>query len=98
MNLIIGANGTGKSTLVSAIVLGLGGKPSVLDKGNLASFVKSELNQAIIKIELEDKPGYPVTITRTISKDNKSSWMINDKSSSAHQVEDLMKEMHIQVK
>ena len=30
MNMIIGPNGTGKSTVVCAIALGLGGKPDVL--------------------------------------------------------------------
>ncbi|KAJ2339922.1 Structural maintenance of chromosomes protein 5, partial [Coemansia sp. RSA 2618] len=32
MNMIIGPNGTGKSTLVCAIALGLGGRPSLLGR------------------------------------------------------------------
>ena len=32
LNLILGPNGTGKSTIVSAICLGLNGKPSTLTK------------------------------------------------------------------
>jgi chromosome segregation ATPase len=30
MNMVIGPNGTGKSTVVCALALGLGGKPEVL--------------------------------------------------------------------
>lgn len=32
LNLIIGANGSGKSTFVCAIVLGLGGKPNIIGR------------------------------------------------------------------
>lgn len=34
LNIIIGPNGTGKSTLVSAIVLGMGGNPKVLSRSS----------------------------------------------------------------
>lgn len=34
LNLILGPNGTGKSTIVSAIVLGLGGHPKVIGRAS----------------------------------------------------------------
>lgn len=34
LNLVIGPNGTGKSSLVCAIVLGLGGKPKLIGRAH----------------------------------------------------------------
>jgi chromosome segregation ATPase len=53
LNVIIGPNGTGKSTVVCAICLGMGGKPSVLGRaGNVSDYIKYGKNQATIEIEL----------------------------------------------
>lgn len=37
LNMIVGANGTGKSSIVCAICLGLAGKTAVLGRGDKAS-------------------------------------------------------------
>lgn len=34
LNMIIGPNGTGKSTMVAAIILGLGGNPKIVGRGS----------------------------------------------------------------
>lgn len=39
LNLIIGPNGTGKSTFVCAIILGLCGKTSVIGRSKKVSFI-----------------------------------------------------------
>jgi hypothetical protein len=57
LNMIIGPNGTGKSTLVCAICLGLGAKPDVLGRAKDPSeFVKHGQKEAEIEIELERDP------------------------------------------
>ncbi len=38
LNLILGPNGTGKSTIVSAICLGMSGKPSTIARASTVSF------------------------------------------------------------
>ena len=55
LNIIIGPNGTGKSTLIAGIVLGLGGKPQVLSRASNVSFegiVKFLLSVRLQKILL----------------------------------------------
>ena len=53
LNVVIGPNGTGKSTLVCAICLGMTGKPSVLGRASsLSDFIKYGKNKATIEIEL----------------------------------------------
>ncbi len=53
LNIIIGPNGTGKSTIVCAICLGLAGKTALLGRATQASdFIKHGCPKAIIEIEL----------------------------------------------
>ncbi|KAJ5100682.1 hypothetical protein N7456_006734 [Penicillium angulare] len=81
LNMVIGPNGTGKSTLVCAICLGLGWGPQHLGRAkDLGEFVKHGSSEASIEIELARRPGTsenPV-ISRTIKRDgNKSSFTLN---------------------
>ena len=53
LNVIIGPNGTGKSTIVCAICLGLAGKTSILGRAqNPAEFIKHRRDKAVIEITL----------------------------------------------
>jgi DNA repair exonuclease SbcCD ATPase subunit len=42
VNLVMGPNGTGKSTIVCAICLGLAGKPKILGRARSVSYVSIE--------------------------------------------------------
>lgn len=80
LNMVIGPNGTGKSTLVCAMCLGLGWDPKVLGRAkNVSEFVKHGSTEAIIQIKLQGQPNEtdPV-IKRKIKKEsNRSDWWIN---------------------
>ena len=53
LNVIIGPNGTGKSTIVCGICLGLAGKSSILGRAHQSSeFIKHGCDRALIEIEL----------------------------------------------
>ena len=53
LNVIVGPNGTGKSTIVCGICLGLAGKPSILGRATKAEeFIKYNCNAAEIELEL----------------------------------------------
>ncbi|KAJ3270947.1 Structural maintenance of chromosomes protein 5 [Terramyces sp. JEL0728] len=80
MNMVIGPNGTGKSTVVCAIALGLGGKTEVLGRAKeLQEFVKHGEQDATVEIELKNSPRNTI-IKRKFSKgSNGSKWFLNDK-------------------
>lgn len=53
LNVIIGPNATGKSTIVNAICLGLAGKATILGRAkDLGAYIKNGCNKASIEIEL----------------------------------------------
>jgi len=53
LNVVVGANGTGKSTIVCGICLGLGGKPSILGRASsVTEYIKHGKTTAVIEIEL----------------------------------------------
>ncbi|KAJ5663158.1 hypothetical protein N7507_003889 [Penicillium longicatenatum] len=101
LNMVIGPNGTGKSTLVCAICLGLGWGPQHLGRAkDLGEFVKHGCREATIEIELARHPNgtrNPV-ISRTIKRDgNKSSFTLNGQAVSKQAVLKLAQEFAIQV-
>lgn len=48
LNMIVGANGTGKSSIVCAICLGLAGKTAVLGRGDKVAAEWSDLNRILV--------------------------------------------------
>ncbi|CAH0403320.1 unnamed protein product [Chilo suppressalis] len=99
LNLIIGPNGTGKSTFVCAIILGLCGKTSVIGRAKkISDYVRSGCQSATIEIELYQQPGERnVIITRTFNLKDASTWSIDHKAVREKQVLELIASMNIQV-
>lgn len=99
LNMIIGPNGTGKSTFVAAVCLVLGGKIDLIRRKSTDSMIKSGEKQSTIEIVLsagEDKP--TITIERVITlKLTKSQWKINGSSSDATKVSNIVKRLNIQL-
>nr|AAI24594.1 Zgc:152845 [Danio rerio] len=98
LNMIVGANGTGKSSIVCAICLGLAGKTSVLGRGDkVGLYVKRGCQRGSVEIELYRTRGNLI-VTREIQvENNQSTWMLNKKHASQKAVEEAVRELHIQV-
>ncbi|KAJ4334178.1 Structural maintenance of chromosomes protein 5 [Ascochyta clinopodiicola] len=101
LNMIIGPNGTGKSTLVCAICLGLGWSSDNLGRAKeLSAFVKHGAAEAEIEIELAragDMRANPV-VTRILRReDNKTVFLLNGKHVTKAAVMDMCNRFAIQI-
>lgn len=99
--MIIGPNGTGKSTLVCAICLGLGARTSVLGRAkDISEYVKHGCDTAEIEIELQKKERMdrnPI-IRHTIKREgNKSAWQLNGRNTTHKEVLSFVKSFNIQI-
>jgi structural maintenance of chromosomes protein 5 len=101
LNMVIGPNGTGKSSLVCAICLGLGYGPSHLGRAQkVGEFVKHGKDDATIEIELQRRPAdaHNHIIKVRITRDgDKRKWWINNRENSLKAVQNLTRELGIQV-
>lgn len=99
--MIIGPNGTGKSTLVCAICLGLGAKASVLGRAkDLGEFVKHGCETADIEIELQktERMDRNPIVRHTIKREgNKSAWQLNGRTATHKEILSFVKGLHIQI-
>jgi chromosome segregation ATPase len=101
LNMIVGPNGTGKSTIVCAVALGLGWTPAVLGRAKeVASFVKQGAEESEIEIELktlqEGKPN-PVIRRHLARSDNRSDWFLNGKKVTAKDIREQVDKFGIDV-
>ncbi|KAJ3254867.1 Structural maintenance of chromosomes protein 5 [Boothiomyces macroporosus] len=98
MNMVIGPNGTGKSTVVCAIALGLGGKTDVLGRAKeLQEFVKHGEHEATVEIELKNSPRNTIIKRKFSRGSNGSKWFLNDQTSTELEIKNIVSKFNIQV-
>ncbi|ESP05608.1 hypothetical protein LOTGIDRAFT_102434, partial [Lottia gigantea] len=98
LNVIIGPNGTGKSTIVCAICLGLAGKTSLLGRASqFSEYIKYGNSAGKIELELFNASGDNYIIKREIHKNNSSTWKVNGRPSTQKAVEETAARLSIQV-
>lgn len=84
LNFVVAPNGSGKSSIVSAICIGLGGKPSALGKtgSRIVDFIKRGHDKAMIEItlhraiEMSNGVWHDATIKRVIKRKEDGSQQI----------------------
>ncbi|KAI0385176.1 P-loop containing nucleoside triphosphate hydrolase protein [Hypomontagnella monticulosa] len=101
LNMVIGPNGTGKSSLVCAICLGLGYHPKHLGRAsNVGEFVKHGKEFARVEIELQGRPrdrSNHIIRMQIRKEDNKTKWWLNGKDSTLQAVKSLVNSLRIQI-
>jgi recombinational DNA repair ATPase RecF len=101
LNMVIGPNGTGKSSLVCAICLGLGYSPKHLGRaGSVKEFVKHGKDTATIEIELakrpQDRSNFVIRV-QIRREQNSQKWWLNGKETTHKKIQSLMRLFKIQV-
>ncbi|CAJ2504236.1 Uu.00g116300.m01.CDS01 [Anthostomella pinea] len=101
LNMVIGPNGTGKSSLVCAICLGMGYHPKHLGRAsNVGEFVKHGKDTATIEIELQKRPeekSNHVMCVQINREDNSRKWWLNGRESTHKAVQELTRSLRIQI-
>ncbi|KAG1750955.1 P-loop containing nucleoside triphosphate hydrolase protein [Suillus occidentalis] len=100
LNMILGPNGTGKSSIACAICLGLNWPPSILGRANeISSFVKHGKESGYIEIELKGAKGQKnLVIRRNLSAKSKGSTLtLNGQSCTGKEITNRMAKLNVQV-
>ncbi|XP_076261000.1 structural maintenance of chromosomes 5 [Rhynchophorus ferrugineus] len=99
LNMIVGPNGTGKSTIVAAIILGLGGKVKTIGRGTKVSeYVKRDCEKATINIYLQgEEENSFIKITREFDKNDRTTWRMNGQRCTIADINHCTKQLNIQV-
>ncbi|GMH32530.1 hypothetical protein BSKO_00364 [Bryopsis sp. KO-2023] len=99
LNVILGPNGTGKSSVVCALCLALAGSPQLLARqSHNRSFVRRGATEGYAEVTVSGGNGTDYTIRRCInSSDDSSVWSVNGSSATLEDVKKLKKEMNIQL-
>ncbi|GFZ45363.1 hypothetical protein JCM24511_03089 [Saitozyma sp. JCM 24511] len=99
LNMILGPNGTGKSTIAAGIAIGLGFPPKVMGRAHdLKSYVKQGCIEAWTEIELKGRPGKAnVIIWRRFNReDDKSEFRINGETGTKKAVSEIVRNFGVQ--
>lgn len=97
LNVIVGTNGSGKSSLVCAICLGLCGTPHTVGRAsNVSDYIRHGADAAVIEIELSSTSGRNTIIERRITG-SKSTWKVNGIVTPQKSVETIVAKLNIQV-
>ncbi|RKO90906.1 P-loop containing nucleoside triphosphate hydrolase protein, partial [Blyttiomyces helicus] len=99
LNMIVGPNGTGKSSIVAALALGLAGRTDVIGRQkSLSEFVKDGTEKAYTEIELKGPRGKNTIVKRLFRKSSNScEWKIDGVATSEKSVKALVKGLNIHV-
>ncbi|XP_077463437.1 structural maintenance of chromosomes protein 5 isoform X2 [Stigmatopora argus] len=98
LNIVIGANGTGKSSIVCAICLSLAGKITLLDRNDkVGGYVKRGCDKGFVEIELYKRSGNLIINREIHVANNQSVWRLNGTTCNQKTVEEEVKALHIQV-
>ncbi|KAI9220614.1 P-loop containing nucleoside triphosphate hydrolase protein [Blastocladiella britannica] len=103
LNMIIGPNGTGKSTIVCALAVGLSNKPNMIERGStIYDYVRkdAESKRAIVEVVLSTGAGNPadLVVRRIIDAGTKlSKFEINRKPIKSTSVDTFLRKYHVQV-
>ena len=92
LNVVVGPNGTGKSSIVCAIAIGLGAHTSLLGRSeNLGEFVMNGFDKGFVEIEIYKGGGENTVIRRSMLADKTSStFHVNGEKTNMKKVQEIV--------
>ncbi|KAK5648751.1 hypothetical protein RI129_003643 [Pyrocoelia pectoralis] len=112
INYLIGRNGSGKSAILTSLVVGLGGKASLTNRGSsIKSFIKAGKNSASVEVTLRnegplayrtDDYGNQITVVRNFTGSGASSYKIKSAtgeviSTQSKEIQRICSHLNIQI-
>ena len=98
-NVVVGANGSGKSSIVTALCIALGGDLGNLNRQTeISSLINNntDASEALIEVELYIREGENKTVQCTVSNSRGLSFKVDDKKVGKTELKELMEELQIQ--
>eukprot|EP00117_Sycon_ciliatum_P034082 scpid19614/ scgid4000/ Structural maintenance of chromosomes protein 5; Protein expressed in male leptotene and zygotene spermatocytes 453 len=98
LNVLLGPNGTGKSSVVCALCLGLAGAQNLLGRAReIGDFVRHGQEEAWIQVDVFRQQGN-IRFERHIKRENNiSHWKINRQPATLKKVQEAVAQLHIQL-
>lgn len=101
LNLVLGPNGTGKSSFVCALCVGLAGSTKLLGRADdIASFIRRGTDQGEVKVTLADERGGTLVVRRRMKRTSngaQNEWWVNGKTSTMTKVKEIVSKYNIQL-
>lgn len=99
LNMVIGPNGTGKSSIVCAICVAFAGKLELTGRSkSLSKYVRSGADNATVELELFDRDDGNIIIKRSwSSSSNASNWFLNGKAAKENDIKLIAEKYNIQI-
>ncbi|KAL0040483.1 hypothetical protein WJX77_008439 [Trebouxia sp. C0004] len=102
LNLVLGPNGTGKSSFVCALCLGLAGGTTLLARAdNVKDFIRRGEDEGSVTITLASGEPRPLVVYRRIRTDAQSGgisdWKLNGATCAMKDVKQKMKDLNVQL-
>lgn len=97
LNMIIGPNGTGKSTLVAAICLGLAGKIDLIKRKTIKSMIKTGQTESTIEITMKNNGLKPNLVIQRTFTELQTRWRLNDEPCDEKTIKKICKSFNIQL-
>ncbi|CAB3411049.1 unnamed protein product [Caenorhabditis bovis] len=98
LNLILGHNGSGKSSIICGICLVFGGSPKSLGRSeNIKEYIRHGCTEGSVEIILADKQNGPQVLALIIRKTKSHEYRLNKKATTQSEIKKLCKKYNIQI-
>uniref|UniRef100_A0A8R1DLC1 Structural maintenance of chromosomes protein 5 n=1 Tax=Caenorhabditis japonica TaxID=281687 RepID=A0A8R1DLC1_CAEJA len=98
LNMILGHNGSGKSSIICGICLACGGSPKSLGRSEkLTEYIRHGCTEGYVEIAIADAVKGPQSIRLTIRVGKAPEYRLNNSHTTQHELVKLRKEYNIQI-